>query len=486
MTNSIVTQIIKSEVNLGKLPYFANNTDGQILERKCDEFDLRDLRYHSNDVVKDFPLIFCSERIKECLEFNLFLIDRKTGAFALKRNRHSETEQYVWSRGYLGAKKGQELDVKSITPIAKDLRRFLDWIVDNDVGYEEVLAVPNNYDPNSVTEAEGLLPVWRFQQFLTNQVKKKQLSYSVATRVLRNIRAFYLWNFRRGEVNALPFTHKLKAIKIKRKDDAESIFSMPGIKPEHHRAQREYISNLTIPKSAIQKRDKPNKGLLAYSGPELKLLMTTDIYAHRTYGLFIKCALFAGLRAFEIVQINKGELIDPTTNRVSFSLSLLRKFSKATNLRISPKLMQMLWVYSQDPIYLERQRKHEEKYGINNPDYLLPLFLNRNGERMSDDSVKNTIQKVRAELKARGLPRLDRDFHDLRATFATYWAIALIKKGYSPNDIKAKLILLMSHETFDTTQRYIDFAIEGRVGTHGAMQAWVVDIYQEVMNRVEQ
>lgn len=480
------TRIIKTTLNLGKIPYFVKDNENQIIQDNCSELNLRTLQYHTDKIVDDFPLISCSIRIKECLEFNLFLIDRKTGAFSMKKKRFTENEEYVWSRGHLGAKKGEGLATESLIPIAKDLRKYLNWMVDQDVSYEEIMAVPDNYDPNSIMEAETLLPVWRFQQYLTSLVKNKQLAFQLGNRILGNIRAFYLWSYRRSEVNALPFSYKLSAIKVKRQDDAESIFSMPGRKPEHNRALKAYISNLAIPKNAIQKEDNPHKGLLAYNSAELKLLMDTKLYAHRTYGLFIKCALLAGLRSFEVVQINRDEVVDPSGDRVSFSLSLLRKFSKSVNLRISPKLMQMLWDYTQDNKYISRQLKHEIKYGKDNLDHPLPLFINRNGERMSDNSVRNSIQKARLEIKESGLPSLDRDYHDLRATFATYWAIALLKKGYSPNDIKAKLILLMSHETFETTQRYIDFAVEGRVGKHGAMDAWVVDLYQEVMSRVKQ
>lgn len=480
----LTSKIIKSTLNIGNLPYLANCNDHKITEKVCGDFKLRDLCYHSDNLFHDFPLISCSERLRECLEFNLFLVDRKTGAFSLKRNRHTENEEYVWSKGHLGAKKGRELDIGSIMPIAKDLRKFLDWMIEQKITYEEIMAVPSNYDPHSIMEAETLLPVWRFQKHLTALVKNKTISFKLGNRILQNIRAFYLWSYRRGEVNALPFSHKLKAIKVRRHDDAESLFSMPGVKPDHSRALRTYISNLTIPKSAIQKDDKPNQGLLAYTADELQLLMKTDVYTHRTYGLFLKCALLAGLRANEVVQINRDEVINPASNRIGFSISLLRKFSKADNLRISPKLMTMLWDYTQDNVYLERQRKHENKFGINNSEHPLPLFINRDGMRMTVSSVSNSIQKARAELKERGLPGLERNFHDLRATFATYWAIALIKKGYSPNDIKAKLMLLMSHETYETTQRYIDFALEGRMGKHGAMEPWVVDVYQEVLARV--
>tara|TARA_R110002126_G_scaffold172463_5_gene321213 strand:+ start:7981 stop:9459 length:1479 start_codon:yes stop_codon:yes gene_type:complete len=476
--------IINTRLNIGNLPYFVRDSDNNISEELNGDFKLRDLQYHSDNIFDDFPLISCPDRLIESLEFNLFLIDRKTGAFSLKRNPHTDNDEYVWSKGHLGAQKGRELDIKTILRIAKDIRHFLDWMIKQNVSYEEIMAVPRDFDPYSIMEAETLLPVWRFQKHLTALVKGQLLAYKSGVRILQNVRVFYLWNFRRGEVNTLPFSHKLKAIKVRRQDDAESLFSMPGVQPAHSRALKNYISNLTLPKSAIQKDAKPKQKLLAYTADELQLLMKTDVYAHRTYGLFLKCALFAGLRANEVVQINRDEVINPASNRLSFSLSLLRKFSKADNLRISPKLMAMLWHYTQDSVHLERQRMHEAEFGINNLKHPLPLFINRDGHRMSEASVSNSIQKVRAELKRRGLPNLERTFHDLRATFATYWAIALIKKGYSPNDIKAKLILLMSHETYETTQSYIDFALEGRMGKHGAMEPWVVDIYQEVLARV--
>lgn len=478
------SQIIKSSLNLGNLPYFAKDKDNNFIEERFGDFKLKALEYHSDNIFHDFPLIYCRERIKECLEFNLFLIDRKTGAFALKRNRLTENDEYVWSKGHLGAKKGRELELETILRIAKDIRHFLDWMIEHNVSYEEIMAIPRSYDPYSIMEAESLLPVWRFQRHLTALVKGQKLAYDSGNRILHNVRAFYLWSFRRGEIGALPFTHEKVAISVRKQNDAESLFSLPGSKLEHPRAITSYISNLKIPKSAIQKDKFPNQGLLAYTAEELRLLMKTDVFAHRTYGLFIKCALLAGLRAHEVVQINRDEVIDPLSNRISFSLSLLRKFSKASNLRISPGLMSLLWDYTQDSEYLSRQRKHEEKFGINNPDHPLPLFINSSGNRMLKSSVSNSIQKARAELKERGMPKLERSFHDLRATFATYWAIALIKMGYTPDEIKAKLILLMSHETFETTQRYIDFAVEGRIGKHGAMEPWVLDLYQDVFNRV--
>lgn len=486
MPNTNRSKIIQADLNLGKLPYYATNEQGNFIEEQHGEHRLRVLKYHSDQFINNFPLISNAERIREIILFNLYLIERYNGNFSLKRNRTSANENYVWSQGHLGAKKGKGLKLTSISPIAKDLKRYLDWMINENISLEEIMAVPQNYDPNTVEEAEALLPVWRFREHIRELIRAKEIAFSLGERTLNSIKVFYLWSYRRAEVNALPFTMKLAAVSKKRKDDVNALFTMPGVKLEHKRALKSYISNLKLPNDDKPKDDKPRQGLQAYTGEELKLLMTTKTYTHRTYGLFIKCCLMAGLRSNEVIQINHDEIPDPSKKRVSFSLSLIRKFDRATNLRISPRLIQMLWEYTQTDTYKKRQLKHETKYGKNNPKHPLPLFINRDGERMKETSVQNTIQKVRADLKCLGLPRLERDLHDLRATFATYWAIAMLKKGYSPNDIKVKLMLMLSHEDFETTQLYLDFAIEGRVGKHGAMDEWVVDIYQEVMNRLEE
>ena len=479
------TKIIETTINLGKLPYFEVDSEESYVKEQYGEHKLRVLAYHTNDLVEKFPLISHPERIKECMEFNLYLIERYNGNFSLNKNKHSTSEEYVWSPGKLGAKRGKGILLQSLDSISKDLQRYLDWMIENNTSYEEIMAVPRNYDPNTVDEAQALLPVWQFREHIRRLVRNQELGFKTGNRVLNALKVYYLWSFRRAEVDALPFTIKYKAISVKRNDNANAIFALPGTNYEHKNSVKKYISNLGLPAEDKPKDKKPGKTLRPYSGEELKLLMETEIYRHPTYGLFIRCGLIAGLRTFEVVQINHNEIFDPSKNRVSFSLTLIRKFSKKTNLRISPSLMQMLWNYSQSTTYKARQLKHEKKYGKDNPKHPLPLFINSSGERMKECSVQNTIGKVRAELKVLGKPNLERDFHDLRATFATYWAIAMLKKGYSPNEVKNKLILLLSHESFETTQLYLDFAIEGNVGKHGAMDAWVVDIYQEVVERVE-
>ena len=485
MSRTTKTKIVETTINLGKLPYFEVDNEDKYVEEQYGEHSLRVLSYHTNHVVEKFPLISHPERIKECMEFNLYLIERYNGNFSLNKNKNSSNEEYVWSPGSLGAKKGKGIQLDSLDPISKDLQRYLDWMIEHGISYEEIMAVPRNYDPNSVDEAEALLPIWQFREHIRNFVRNDKIAFSTGERVLNSLKVFYLWSFRRAEVDALPFTLKYKTISTKRNDSTNAIFALPSTNYEHKNSVKKYISNLGLPAGDNPKDKKPRRGLQPYSSEELKLLMSTKVYRHRTYGLFLKCCLLAGLRSFEVVQINRNEIFNPQKNRVVFRLSLLRKFSKATNLRISSTLMQMLWNYTQTKIYNDRQLKHEKKYGKDNPDHPLPLFINSSGERMLETSVQNSIAKVRADLKKLGMPNLERDVHDLRATFATYWAIAMLKKGYSPNDVKNKLMLLLSHESFETTQLYLDFAVEGNIGKHGAMDEWVVDIYQEILKKVE-
>ncbi|MBO1256650.1 site-specific integrase [Alteromonas sp. 5E99-2] len=485
MLSKTKSKILNTKINLGKLPYFEVDNQDRYFEEQFKDSQLRSLAYHTNDEVENFPLLFHPTRIKECMEFNLYMIERHKGNFSLSKNKNTCNEEYVWSQGELGAKKGKGIQVSSLDPIAKDLQRYLDWMIDSDISYEEIMAVPQNYDPNSVDEAEALLPVWNFREYIRQQIKNDELAFTTGERVLNSLKIFYLWSYRRAEVDALPFSVKYKAISVKRNDYASALFALPGTSYDHKNSVKKYISNLALAAEDKPKDKKPRKGLQPYNGEELKLLMDSGVYRHRTYGLFLKCCLFGGLRSFEVVQINHNEIFNPRQKRVVFRLSLLRKFNKATNLQISATLMQLLWDYTQTKTYKDRQLKHESKYGKDNPDQPLPLFINSSGERMKETSVQNSIAKVRAELKKLGKPNLERDVHDLRATFATYWAIAMLERGYSPDYIKNKLMLLLSHESFRTTQLYLDFAIEGNVGKHGAMDSWVVDIYQEILNKVE-
>tara|TARA_Y100001934_G_C12347529_1_gene773638 strand:- start:919 stop:2364 length:1446 start_codon:yes stop_codon:yes gene_type:complete len=468
--NKNSAKISNLSINLGRSPYIEGEEN--FLDKK-----VRTIKYHVDRVAENFPLISHPRRIRDCLELNLFLIHRHLGLFSLKKKSTTETESYVWSSPGLDRRPADQLEIDSIEPIAKDLKIFLDWLAENNITYEESIAIPNDYDDKSLDDAEALLPVWRFRDFIEKRVDARQWSFLRGKRILANVRHYYIWLLKRSVIKQLPFDIRYEKLRVTHKSDATSLFAMPGVNNKKANNQISVVtSNLSLPRNKKQKSSSPNEGLQPYSPQELATLVNTKIYSHRTYGLFIRCALLAGLRAFEIIQIDVDDVIHPA-NRTLSSINLLRKFSKSVNLQISTTLMQMLWDYKANKVWQHRAKKFENIHGINETK---PLFINDKGERMVVDSVVNTIALVRRELKAKSIT-LSRDFHDLRATFATYTAYSLLEKGYEPDYVRGRLLVLLSHENFETTQKYLDFAKLLSPSKHGPMQEYVEDLYARVI-----
>lgn len=285
----------------------------------------------------------------------------------------------------------------------------------------------------------------------------------------------------RGRIGQLPFDMKLTAIKKKKNDDYDILFAIPN---ENNTSEglQVCVSNLTIPKKLKQKA-KSQKGLRPYNVHELNLLLSTDTARHRTHGLFLKCAYFGGLRSFETIQIDYSDLEDPSRNpdRAFYQIGLVRKHNMPKPINITKSLMQSLWDYTLDETWKKRRLKHEILFGKDNKNEPLPLFINSQGKRMVDTAASDTISIVRKELKSKDSEvNLERDYHDLRATFGTRLAVAAINAGVSEKRVKDLLRKWMGHEDFKTTELYLDFATITPTSEYGVMHEWVDDIYREV------
>lgn len=187
-------------------------------------------------------------------------------------------------------------------------------------------------------------------------------------------------------------------------------------------------------------------------------------------------------RSFEVVQIDARDVVNPDKDKgkVSYKIGLVRKHHMAKPINVTRTLMRELYEYTRSQEWEKRRIKHESKYGVDNPENPLPLFLNRSGERMAETSPRDTIKYVRQELKLKNKPLLTRSYHDLRATFGTYLAIYLIKKYEDPKRVRSILRKWMGHEKFETTESYIDFAKASDPSEFGEMDQWVEEIYSAV------
>lgn len=466
-------------INLGRSPAFLKDADGGYL---LDGAKRRRISYQNDQVEPRFPLIVCRSRVRECLEMNLFLMHRATGKYAVKKSKTSDS--VAFSEGYLAGLQGEGVSMKFVVSLAKDLRDFLAFLVDRTFCYEHVLAAPLAKD--SVRDEIASLPIWQYQQYLIKRLSLKgkgRLAYSTATRRLGVVRHFYQWSYKRGCINHLPFSVNFKQLKATSRDGTSVLFGMP--KPKGNPGHSQWVTNLSISRVYKQKADAPDE-LQPYSSSELVQLLSTDTAKHRTFGLFFKCAYLGGLRAFEVPQIDASDIFDPEEDRKNgifklYRVSIVRKGHKPVKVLITASLMSELYKYTLDPEWAKRVIKHQTTYGIDNPEQPLPLFLNGSGERMADDCCSSALRQVRREQRDKGLPVLKRGFHDLRATFGTYIVIQMVISGVPEARIKSTIMKLFSHESFSTSEDYLDFAktLISR-DEHGEMSVWVNDIYSDV------
>lgn len=459
---------LKVTFNIGSMRSFQTAIDGSYL---LDDNGNRNVKYLTDNIQKKFPLIYLPDMLDVCCEMNLFLIHRATGEYSVKK-RNTNEMSVAWSQGYVAQMKGEPIDLKTVDSISKDLKLFLDYLRKHKLSYLETVATPVAYDDRE------LLPVWKYRSELRQRVKARDLGWDTAQRMIRRVREFYVWSYHRGKMEYLPFSLEFKAIRKKKENDYDVLFLLPNKKDTSITA---WVSDLSIPKIDKQPQ-KSKEGLQPFSRQELTALLLTNVAKHRTYGLFLKCAYLAGLRSFEVVQIDYSDIKNPAAepHRVVYQIGLVRKHNIPKPINISRNLMIELFNYTQHEQWRKRRIKHESKYGIDNKSHPLPLFLNSSGERMAETSPSDTIGEVKKEQRAKEGEVLSRTYHDLRATFGTYLAIYLINKLEDIKRVRAILRKWMGHEDSKTSEGYIDFAKASDPSEFGEMHDWVEDIYIEV------
>ncbi|MGQ5484920.1 site-specific integrase [Photobacterium damselae subsp. piscicida] len=416
-------KVIKHDVNLGDLPYF----DSQCSSEQV----LRVITFHKDREVPSFPRLRSLTRIHDVLEMNLFLEHRYKGLF-MPPKRANKTNN-------LGG-----VSVLTLSSTAYSLSIFLAWLEENNVAWQEVIAVASS------EKAKYWLPVYRFRKYLIERVQAKEIGRDSANLYMNHIRQFYEWALKQRRIDKIPFEYKTKIIKKKRKD-GDIDFLLSG-----HFTQERGITvtttDLLIPKKYKQKTFNQNE-LAPYSREELELLYGSQELMKPASRLWVELAHQCGLRADEVATFPASEVKDPTLipDKI-FYVEITGKLSKTRKIMVSSALMASLWGYLNST---ERQRRLGKWQLEHGDSYSAPLFINRSGRPMIAKSVSNVISKVRAGLDGK---TLERDFHDLRSTFATNLAKFMLKQNLPIGFIQYKLMQLLGHSDFSTTQKYINFA----------------------------
>ncbi|CDT62341.1 transposase [Vibrio coralliirubri] len=465
-----LARVDKTTINLGIRPSYVVDHTGQIsTERLSAGIEIRKVMYVSNRFIDNFPLLICFDRLEDTLAINLHLIHRFTGEFSVKKNSTQGTKRSA---------RGRPLTLSTIESIAKDLLDFLKWLIDQNIDWKIALSEPLN-DAESTL---GNLPIWKYRNSLINKVISRQLSQKTALRRINVVRYFYEWAWKHHYIVSLPFDLKEKFHGInKYKHDGlgDLLFGM-GRGPTKNGAIPYFTSGLELPKKITQPDALPDKSLQPYSLKELVSLLSSEVLNNPTYALAVDLGYQLGLRASDITRLNQEGIVNPDDySQQIFRLKLYgSKGNKDRGLDVPRPLMKKMWNYINMDRVVSLTLRWETKYGMNNSRHPIPLFIGRKSKRMSTKSISNIISKVRENQIKTDKIVLQRTFHDLRSTFATYYARYLLDQGIKGSSVKVRLMRAMGHNSFETTKKYLDFARDEEF--NHVMEPWVNDIYEGV------
>ncbi|MFS1440868.1 tyrosine-type recombinase/integrase [Vibrio sp. 10N.286.46.E10] len=437
-----MVSVVKNEVNLGDLPYFNQVS-------RCGQ-PLREVSYHCEREISKFPRLRSLTRIHDVLEMNLFLEHRYKGLF-MPPKRANQTNN-------LGG-----VSVLTLSSTAYSLSIFLSWLEENNVAWQEVIAIAPS------EKAKYWLPVYRFRKHIIDRVAAKEIDRDSANLYMNHIRQFYEWALKQRRIDKIPFEYKTQVIKKKRKDgDIDFLFSGQFAQ---ERGITVTTTDLLIPKKYKQKSFNQNE-LAPYSSEELELLYASKELTKPASRLWVELAHQCGLRADEVATFPASAVKDPEliTDKI-FYVEITGKLSKTRKVMVSSALMASLWGYLNSTERQRRLGKWQLEHGDSDT---APLFINRSGRPIVSKSVSNVISKVRAELTDKSL---ERDFHDLRSTFATNLAKFMLKQNLPIGFIQYKLMQLLGHSDFATTQKYINFVRSETFDKQ--MSSWVDKLFGE-------
>lgn len=440
--NGYYPKVVKQTVNLGSLPYFSDVDD---IGKRC-------VMFHHDHVVQRFPRVLSLKRVLDALEINLFLEHRYKGLFMPPKR---------------GGKKNSLGGVSLVTmnSLANSMSLFLQWIEANDVDWHEVYAVSDS------DKAKFWLPVYRYRKYLIDQVIAKSIDRDTANLYINHVRQFYEWARKQHRIDKLPFQYKSKTIQKKRKDgNFDLLFTQHGYEGKGFTVT---TTDLLIPKKYKQKKSS-DTNLSPYDKDELQLLYTSKALSKLGPKLRVDLAVQCGLRADEIANLKASHVVDPELfDKPIYYINIIGKYDKERTIMVSKALMASLWIYRNSEEHQHRLAKWQL---INGNCDKAPLFLNRSGQYMSAKSVGNVISKVRKEISSQD-KLLKRNFHDLRSTFATNLAGFLIHKNLPIGFVQYKLMQLLGHADFSTTQKYINFSRS--LTFDKQMSSWVDKLFGE-------
>ncbi|ELB2965280.1 site-specific integrase [Vibrio alginolyticus] len=295
----------------------------------------------------------------------------------------------------------------------------------------------NNLNWNDENEELERYPIYLFRNYLDKQIAKGNMRRSVGASTLSVIRRFYVFCYRHGYVEKLPF-------EVRGHNKYGQMLTDITIKSPKQETELTPMNDLDI------KHIRDNWHRAGISG-EFRLLVATVINS--------------GLRAIEVADIKPRHFKVPkgfkgktyTDIKIGSSYGCYTKYSKDRTISMPVWLMEQVTQYCESERYKERKRL----YFFNTGDEDAPVFITKEGNRFKEEGQRsNSIDtlwgRLRNAIKENSNPHFDHDFHDTRATYTTNKLDLLLNIPDLSTTQALKLLKdELGHKDLSVTMRYL-------------------------------
>ena len=356
----------------------------------------------------NFPQLINLDDIETSIEFNLFLIEK------FRFNNFSANK----------TKTGNDITKLRIKSLITSLRLFLTWLIENNVDWK---------DETYIDDED---PINQFKNHLIDRIKSDDnpISYESASAYLQDVKMLYEWAAHSHIISRLPFDYTTSYYT---NNNANKITSKKAP------TTQVISSSIKIPKKY---KGVKFKTLSSYTPEEYEQLINSDYCQNKNRKLWIKLAKEYGLRRIEIAGINE-DICDCKDGLYIVT----GKNAKKREIHFKEEILKELNLYRNSEFRKNALHKHYLKNGYTDKS---PLFLNNQGNRISEKTISNIIYPVKNELEEKGI-MFDKTFHDLRATYAVERVMNLLKQGIKIEHIEFIITDELGHNLFETTKRYL-------------------------------
>ena len=310
--------------------------------------------------------------------------------------------------------------VKDIKPTCFHLLRYFRYLRANHLQWDDSNHQLQRY------------PIFLYRGYLNAQIENGNMSRTTASAALSVIRRFYLFCYRHGYVDELPF-------------------NVTGV--------TKYGQNLTDCSIQSQTRETHLQPL-----NDLDIQHVRDNWhcngLSQEFRLMVSVAITVGLRAIEVTNIKPTHFAIPKgfTGKTLTGIWIGSDHDCKTKYNTNRQISMPIWLMDAVNQYhqSERYKKRAQLYFMNTGDMNPPAFINKHGEAFTTQSLNALWSKLRNAIRENSNPHFKHRQHDCRATFGAYKLESLLK--IDTLAIMQALKLLkdeMGHKDLDTTMRYL-------------------------------